>query len=107
MDDPIIHADPITGDWLVSVGFRPYPVNWWLWFGGGPSMVNRHSDMAIELRGLVHGEFSAWLVSQRAALRDTMAIRTVKHINEVIDLVRAISGRPWNPANHANGTIKR
>jgi hypothetical protein len=106
----------ITAEWLKSVGFRwhqldrqPTP-HWLLWLGDATGdRVTSFEDLGIELAAWTHDE--EWLCWLRA---DTSAryhrfihIRHLTTCDEVIALVVALTGQPWNPDNHYGGSVYR
>ena len=112
----------ITEGWLKSVGFkwnqidRQNTKHWTLWLGGcrGHGQrwhFNDAEDIGIELGfGAYAGpdqpeEWFCWFRGDTAGrYHRFIHVRHLRFQDEVIALVSAISGMPWNPANHFYGT---
>lgn len=109
--------EPITEDWLKSIGFkwhefeRQNAKHWLLWLGGGlrqkPSLTDVE-DIGIELSPgwRDEQEWFCWLRSDAAGrYHRFIHLRHVTTRGDVIGLVEAISGRPWTPENHIYGSL--
>jgi hypothetical protein len=107
--------DLISEDWLRSVGFKWHQFNrqntkqWLLWCGitSGESWTDTQ-DIGIEVcenTGLGKDWF-CWLRSDYAHRYSRFIhVRHIKTQRELILLVEAVTGLPWNPANHRNGCV--
>lgn len=114
---------PITEDWLRDVGFKWHEFerqnahHWLLWLGDAiPDSVTCHEDMGIELApgwwknrngddvGSL-GKWFCWFRSDGAGrYHRFIHVRHLATAGEVILLCEAITGQPWNPANHIYGS---
>lgn len=116
-----IQGDPITEDWLKSAGFKWHQFDrqpdrhWLLWLGAGlrerPSMTS-YEDLGLELAPNIAPrdggmrEWFCWLRSDAAGrYHRFIHLRHLATTGDVINLVRAISGRPWTPADHLYGSL--
>lgn len=120
---------PITEDWLKSVGFkwdqfdRQTSKHWTLWMGrcGECAFDTRplfisDEDFAIELahntlraEGTDAGDnwWYCWFRSDTAGrYHRFIHVRHLRTQAEVIALIEALSGWPWNPANHFYGSLR-
>lgn len=110
--------EPITEDWLKSVGFKWHEFerqgrkHWLLWLGGGlrqkPTLTD-YEDIGIELSSgfADDGEWFCWLRGDAAGrYHRFIHLRHVRARSDVIGLVEAISGRPWTPENHLYGSLR-
>jgi hypothetical protein len=113
--------EPITEDWLKSVGFKWHQFDrqpdkhWLLWLGGGlrqkPSLTD-YEDIGIELAANLPlrddvAEWFCWLRSDCAGrYHRFIHLRHIVTRGDVIALVEAISGRPWMPENHFYGSLR-
>lgn len=113
--------DPITDEWLKSVGFKWHQFDrqpgkhWLLWLGGGlkeKPCLTSYEDIGIELapntsvRGDVFPDWFCWLRSDAAGrYHRFIHLRHVETRRDVTALVEAISGRPWAPENHFFGSL--
>lgn len=106
--------DPITEDWLRSVGFKWHQFDrqpdkhWLLWLGGGlrekPTMTS-FEDIGIELAA-GRDDWFCWLRSDGAGrYHRFIHLRHIQTRRDVSLLVEAISGRPWSPENHFFGSL--
>jgi hypothetical protein len=112
----------ITEEWLKSVGFKWHQFDrqpgkhWLLWLGGGlkqrPSLTD-YEDIGIELTANVpprDGEPPEWFCWFRSDCAGRyhrfIHVRHLTTTKDVIDLVQAISGRPWAPRNHLYGSLR-
>jgi hypothetical protein len=113
--------DPITEDWLKSVGFKWHQFDrqpdkqWLLWLGGGLKQkpaLTCSEDIGIELAANTpprDGEIKDWFCWLRSdgagRYHRFIHLRHIETRNDVIGLVEAISGRPWTPENHIYGSL--
>jgi hypothetical protein len=113
---------PISEDWLKSVGFKWHQIDrqpskhWVLWLGGGlnqgPSLTD-YEDIGIELAANVPQrdgsmpEWFCWFRSDAAGrYRRFIHLRHLTMNTEVTRLVEAITGYPFDPANHLYGSAR-
>jgi hypothetical protein len=109
--------DPITEEWLKSVGFRwdEFPrsggKHWTLWFGdiegGGFSSFE---DLGVELaRGLrPEWGWNCWLRSDCShKYARFIHLRHVQMCGDVIRLIVALTDMDWRPENHLYGSIRK
>lgn len=110
--------DPITEDWLKSVGFkwhefdRQNTKHWLLWLGGGlkqkPSLTS-YEDIGIEIAENTgrDADWFCWLRSDGAGrYHRFIHLRHIQTRRDVTSLVEAISGRPWTPEDHLYGSLR-
>ena len=112
MSDP--DGRPITTEWLRSAGFKwhqherqPDPC-WLLWLGraiGGGS-----EELGIEVAPPMKArEADGWFCWLRSDLAHRyhrfIHVRHVRTCGEVVQLVEALTGHAWNPANHFYGMV--
>jgi len=107
---------PITEEWLKSVGFkwhqheRQLGKAWLLWMGGADGYrLQSFEDLGRELHWTGYPDADCWSAFLRG---DTAGryhrfihIRKVRGIGEVVGLVEALSGVPWNVERHIYGRI--
>ncbi|MGJ5203596.1 hypothetical protein [Bradyrhizobium sp. HKCCYLR20261] len=107
--------EPISDEWLKSVGFRWHQFDrqpdkhWLLWLGGGlrqrPSLTD-FEDLGIEVAPGRDGSWFCWLRSDMSGrYHRFIHLRHIETQADVIQLVEAISGRPWTPENHLYGHL--
>lgn len=111
---------PITDDWLRVVGFRKVWMNdsqqphWLLWCGDQRQSFTGSDDLGIEL-GPPHApahknddpRWWCWLRSDCSHSRGRfLFMRYVKSQQDVIALVEAITGVPWDPSRHQYGSVR-
>lgn len=120
MPDP----QPITEDWLKSVGFKWSEVStnpheakhWTLWFGGvandEPDQIWRFhddEDLGIELSPGAGVRSERWFCWLRADISHRYSrflhIRHIRFQHELIQIVEALSGVAWAEENHLYGKI--
>ncbi|WP_315742781.1 MULTISPECIES: hypothetical protein [unclassified Bradyrhizobium] len=108
--------EPISEDWLKSVGFKWHQFDrqpdkhWLLWLGGGlrqrPSLTDME-DLGIEIAPCYNGEWFCWLRSDMAGrYHRFIHLRHIATRADLIQIVEAISGRPWTPENHLYGSLR-
>lgn len=119
MDRPDAH--PITARWLQEVGFRWHEEtttrvkHWTLWMGTClPGKVPCHGadDFGFELAPSIHPnhpeEWHIWWRADYAHRYDRfLFVRMVETQEQLIALVEAVTGLPWNPANVLYGQLWR
>jgi hypothetical protein len=119
---------PITEDWLKSVGFKFHQLerqadkHWLLWLGDATR--ERHSftsfeDIGIELapcwwknsKGDDAGDLGTWFCWFRSDAAGRyhrfIHIRNLRTIGELVQLIEAIAGQKWNPANNLYGSMRK
>jgi hypothetical protein len=116
---------PITEDWLKEVGFRWHEINrqpwkhWTLWLASAfrGQFLASTDDLGIELTPVWYlrddgslggdvGDWFCWLRADTSHLYSRfLHIRYLRHQREVIQLVEALTGIPWNAANHRYGMV--
>lgn len=114
----------ITEDWLHSIGFRWHQMDrqpdkhWLLWLGAAiPDRMTSFEDLGLELAprwwknrndedvGEV-GSWHAWLRADTSGrYHRFIHIRPLRTKDEVMNLVTALSGQPWDPENHYAGMV--
>lgn len=129
MPDIQVVPEPITEDWLRQVGFKWHtvrgcdpnppqdPKHWTLWMGGVAhvdldtgrrQMFSCDEDLGLEISAGFRGDLD-WFCWLRADTSHRYSrflhIRHIRHQHEVVQLVEALSGVHWNPANHLYGKI--
>jgi hypothetical protein len=123
IDSITLLQEPITEEWLKEVGFkwdqfeRQPSKNWTLWLAGCQDCgkdfrFNGPEDFGLEL---AHNQPPAraddfWFCFFRSDCAGRyhrfIHVRHLRWQSEVIALVVAISGLPWNPANHIYGSLR-
>ena len=120
-------TDPalITEDWLKESGFKWHQLerqpwkHWTLWLAGAfREFLVSDEDLGIELTpvwfvkadGALGGNVGEWFCWLRADTSHRYSrfihVRYLKTCAEVIQLVEALTGIPWNPANHRYGVVR-
>ena len=113
MTQGVIERELITEEWLASVGFKWHQFErqptkqWLLWLG------RNAEDLGIELAGRAHmgprmdiPAWFCWLRSDTAGrYHRFIHVRYLRFQDEVMDLVRALSGQHWDPDNHWYGAV--
>lgn len=116
--------EAITEEWLNSVGFKWHQFDrqpdkhWLLWLGAAiPDTLISFDDIGLELAPRWwknrHGDDIGQVGSWHCWLRgDTshrysrfIHVRPLKARTEIITMVEALSGQPWNPENHYGGMV--
>lgn len=109
--------NPITEEWLKSVGFKWHQLErqntkqWLLWLGDavrdGRSFTDSE-DLGIEICADAP-EATFWFCWLRSDCSHRYSrflhIRHLRVIGDVIRLVVAITDQDWNPANHRGGRV--
>ena len=111
---------PITEDWLKSVGFKWHQLDrqpskhWVLWLGHGLNQgesLTDSEDIGIELaadcppRDGSAPDWFCWFRSDCAGrYHRFIHLRHLRTNTEVIRLIEAITGYPFDPANHLYGS---
>lgn len=109
---------PLSEDWLKEVGFRWHQLDrqpdkhWLLWIGGGlrerkRSVFTGREDLGIEVaRGNAGYGWFCWLRSDAAGrYHRFIHLRHLDTRRDLVDIVCALSGRPWMPENHLYGAL--
>jgi hypothetical protein len=111
-------SEPITEDWLKSVGFkwsqfeRQPSKHWTLWLGACLECDFRRGgsdseELGIELADGRDGAWFCWLRSDTAGrYHRFIHIRHLRNQRQLIGIVEAFTGLPWNPANHFYGSVR-
>jgi hypothetical protein len=123
MADAIVGAAAlITEDWLREVGFKWHQLDrqpekhWLLWIGDAvrarDHSLTSYEDIGIELAG---GSYAGrdkapgwfcWFRSDGAGrYHRFIHLRHLTDRSEVLNIVEALSGQPWDPANHWYGSV--
>jgi hypothetical protein len=110
----LILNNPITEEWLKSVGFKWHqfdlqPDKQWLLWLGDCTDPGSDQDLGIELAPGTRGEFwYCWLRSDCSSRYSRfLHVRHMKVIGEVIRLIVAITDKDWQPEDHINGSVCR
>lgn len=97
---------PLTEDWLRSVGFRwsqfdrQPDKHWTLWLGWAMEDGPDVEDVGLELAPGYDGKWYCWLRSDAAGRYSRFVhIRHLRWCEELTDLIAAIAGRPFDPAD--------
>lgn len=106
----MILNDPITEEWLKSVGFKWHQLHrqpdkqWLLWLGDHTDRGDTQA-LGIELApGVSDGAWFCWLRSDTSQRYSRfLHIRHMKVIGDVIRLVVALTDSDWRPENHIGG----
>lgn len=114
---------PITEDWLRSVGFKWHtvqggepsernPRHWVLWMGGvandEPGQVWRfHDDEDLGIEISYGGNWwYCWLRSDTSHRYSRfLHVRHIRYQHEAVQLVEALSGKAWDSTDHMYGKI--
>lgn len=111
--------DPITEDWLREVGFKWHQFDrqpnkqWLLWLGSACGEWGCSTeDVGIELapmasRAVDNDErWFCWLRSDLSHRYSRfLHVRHIRARRDVIAMVEAITGQPWNPELHLYGSV--
>ena len=114
----MILNDPITEEWLKSVGFKWHQLDrqptkqWLLWLGdavrGADGSWTDTQDIGIELCQNLPDDASQWYCWLRSdgshRYSRFLHVRHLKVIGDIIRLVVAITDQSWDPNNHINGS---
>lgn len=110
-------TNPITEEWLRSVGFRwdewerSGGKHWTLWFGNlEDASFSSFEDLGIELAfgNYTTPSWHCWLRSDCAhKYARFIHLRHIHTQEDVIAIVEGITGLPWDPRNHLYGAIRR
>lgn len=99
-------SEAITEDWLRACGFRwsqfeRQPTkHWTLWMGNAVEDGPDLEDIGIELAPGYDGKWHCWFRSDMAGRYCRFVhIRYLRWTDEVTDLIAALCGRPFNPAD--------
>lgn len=103
---------PITEEWLKAAGFRWSQFDrqpgkhWTLWLGwameDGPDL----EDVGLELARGYDGKWYCWLRSDTAGRYTRFVhVRHLRWIDELGELIAAIAGRPFDPADVFYGAL--
>ena len=113
--------DPITEEWLKSVGFRwdewerSGGKHWTLWFGDiANEGFSSFEDLGLELAppivnriGEANSSWFCWLRSDFSHKYGRFIhLRHVREIGDVIQIIVALIGQDWKPQNHLYGAIR-
>jgi hypothetical protein len=118
-----LKGEPISEDWLKSVGFKWHPVghpgheekHWLLWLGGAiDDTMTSYEDLGVELgpnayddKRRDHSAWFCWLRSDTSHRYSRfLHVRHLRYCDEVIHLVEGLTGLPWKPENHIYGSLK-
>jgi hypothetical protein len=101
----------ITREWLHEVGFgRDDPWSLWLREGTGTSTSDlvEAGMIAVELSPVPEHE-GRWFCRLRTHMLDglnhAVLLRQIARRRDLVDIVEAISGQSWDPANHFMGRL--
>ncbi len=112
--------DPITEDWLRSVGFKWHQVerqpekHWVLWLGGclvdeqgRRELFTSFEDIGLELcSGAIDDRWFCWFRGDSAhRYHRFIHIRHLRFQRELVALIEAITGQAWDPANNLYGSM--
>lgn len=110
--------EPITEEWLKSVGFKWHQLerqpskHWVLWLGGALGRMSSHDDLGIEMAYDYHAykpEESFWFCWLRSDVAGRyhrfIHIRHITTKGELMQLVESLSGQLWDAANHLYGNV--
>jgi hypothetical protein len=113
-------SEPITEKWLAEVGFKWHQLErqpgkqWLLWLGFALKppkeeriMFATYEDLGIEVAsGAMHDAWYCWLRSDSSHRYSRfLHLRHIRFQEELIALIEAITGYPWNPANNIGGSM--
>jgi hypothetical protein len=115
-----IDPEPITEEWLRSVGFKWHQFDrqpkkqWLLWVGQASGQWGRSADdLGVELApgsyDAERNDRTGWFCWLRADTSHRYSrfihVRRLRTRGEVIALVEALTGQPWNPELHMYGSV--
>ena len=115
---PTDNLDLISAEWLREVGFKWHQLDrqlskhWLLWLGSAlEGSMACYEDLGIELaQTLARQGNPTWFCWIRGDLSHRYSrFLHIRHLTtqaEVIRLVEAMTGLPWNPANHLFGGVR-
>jgi len=104
--------EPITEDWLREVGFKWHQFDrqpdkhWLLWLGRAiDDRMTGAEDLGLEVAPIRHDdEWFCWLRSDACyRYHRFIHLRHLKTRGELIAIVSALTGKPWNPVLHIFG----
>lgn len=119
---------PLDEEWLKAVGFKWHQLDrqpqkhWLLWLGAAANdghSFTSYEDIGIEVaagwwfnrngeRINDRGQWFCWLRSDGAGrYHRFIHLRHIHTRADVANLVEAITGQPWNPANHVYGSCQK
>lgn len=106
-------AELITEEWLKEVGFRWHQLerqpskHWLLWLGGAiEEFLQSIEDLGVEVASDLRGGWYCWIRADTSHRYSRFVhVRHIRERREVIAIVEALSGQPWNPANHISGCV--
>lgn len=108
--------EPITEAWLKANGFKWHQFDrqpdkhWLLWVGDVAGKLTCYEDLGIEVAPNVptnREEWFCWLRSDAAhRYHRFIHLRTVRTTAELVKLIEAISGHPFDPANALYGSLR-
>lgn len=110
---------PITEDWLKEVGFKWHQLerqpskHWVLWLGAAINDgLTCFEDLGVEIAGDAGGysgnppSWFCWLRGDTSHRYSRFIhVRHLRVRQEVVSLVEALTGVPWNPDNHWGGSV--
>lgn len=108
--------EPITEDWLRSVGFKWHQLerqpnkHWLLWLGNAipKGFMASCEDIGVEVAPAISGTWFCWLrsdVSHRYGR--FIHIRNLTTTAELVRLIEGITGQSWDPENNIYGSMLR
>ena len=115
----MILNEPITEEWLKSVGFRwdewerSGGKHWTLWFGdvqGGDRAFASFEDLGVEVCRMRPDDpdWNCWLRSDCSHKYSRFIhLRYLRIKGDLIRLIVALTDTDWNPENHLYGSIRR
>lgn len=103
---------PIDATWLAEIGFRwsqfdrQPDKHWTLWLGWAMEEGPCVQDVGLEVAPGYDGKWFCWLRSDTAHRYSRFVhIRHIRTQDELIALISAIAGRPFDPANVYYGNL--
>jgi len=108
--------EPITEDWLKANGFKWHQFDrqpdkhWLLWIGDCAGLFTSYEDLGIQVAPNVPTDPETWF----CWLRDDSAgryhrfihLRHLRTTDELVAIIAALSGRPFDPANCLHGSLR-
>ena len=110
-------SEPITETWLRDVGFKwgdefNGVKHWILWMGGAVASKNSFAseDLGVEVAKTFSndGAWHCWIRADYCGRYSRFVhIRYLRHQHELTELIAAMTGFPFDPANSAYGSYHR
>lgn len=105
--------EPVTEERLANAGFtwsqfeRQPDKHWTIWLGAASGDGPDLEDVGLELAAGYDGKWYCWLRSDTAGRYTRFVhVRYLRWWDELVDLISAVSGRPFDPADVFYGALQ-